>query len=73
MHLEHTAEALEATLAFGGHTSRCVFPWRTIFAIVDAHTGVGVAIETNEPKPEPRPAARPDDTKRLRMVKGGKA
>lgn len=77
MNLAHTAEALEATLAFGGRTMRCVFPWRAIFAIVDAHTGVGVSIEMNVPKPEPTPAQ--DDSKEraqklgLRMVKGGKA
>jgi hypothetical protein len=85
MFLEHTTEALEATLAFSGAQVRCVFPWASIYIIADANTGAGKMIEQNVPvegaaevellvpSPQTEPVQARAEKLGLRMVKGGKA
>lgn len=38
-----------ADLAFAGQVTRCTFPWRSIFAVVDRATDRGVVLEDNMP------------------------
>lgn len=73
LNLEHTSQGLLADLAFDGALMRCFMPWRSIFAVSDAKTGIGICIRANlpplaqlvEPEVSPPPS--------FRHVKGGEA
>lgn len=48
--LQFAEEGLEANLSFGGHVSRCIFPWGAIYVVADRNTGRGVVLDQNVPE-----------------------
>ena len=65
--LQFADEGLEVNLSFGGHVSRCVFPWGAIYVVADRNTGRGVVLDQNVPesvrqaqKARPTPERAPD-------------
>ena len=72
LNLEHGTDALYVDLAFGGVTMRCTFPWASIRAVCDIHTGQGMLIDA-PPAAKPQEVAQPAQRPSLRLVKGGKA
>jgi hypothetical protein len=87
LNMVHSPVGLEVDLAFAGYTTRCVFLWRSIYSIIDLHTGQGIVIPSNvpehAPEPEAAPAAAAPEAELvtnprakalgLRLVKGGQA
>ncbi|MEZ4452467.1 MAG: ClpXP protease specificity-enhancing factor SspB [Nannocystaceae bacterium] len=49
LNLAFTAIGVEADLSFGGHVTRCVFPYASIYGIFDRATGRGAVFEENMP------------------------
>lgn len=45
-------ECVAARLSFGGHTTRCAFPWDSIYVVADRWTGHGTTFD--RPSPEAR-------------------
>ena len=64
--LAFTKVGVEADLSFGGHVSRCVFPWTAIYLVADRETGKGQVFQEHipaalrqGPAPAPKPKAGP--------------
>lgn len=78
LELHFADHGLEANLSFGGHVSRCVFPWGAIYVVADRNTGRGVVLDQNVPEsvrqaqrarpsePAPAPTPAPVDTEATR-------
>lgn len=49
LNLAYEKNSVAVDLSFGGHVSRCMFPWKSIYAISDRATGRGMMFETNLP------------------------
>ncbi|MCA9683140.1 MAG: 30S ribosomal protein S9 [Myxococcales bacterium] len=60
--LAFTKVGVEADLSFGGHVSRCVFPWTAIYLVADRETGKGQVFQEHIPaalRQGPAPAPKP--------------
>lgn len=78
--LKFTDKGVEADLSFGGHVTRCQFPWEAIYIVMDRATGRGIVLDRNvpesvkrqaagQPQVAPAPApARPEPKPELRSV-----
>ena len=49
LNLSFGREGIATDLSFGGHVSRCVFPWDAIYVVSDRATGRGMTFEENIP------------------------
>lgn len=49
LNLRFTATGVDVDLSFGGHVSRCTFPYTAIYMIVDRDAGQQVLFEENAP------------------------
>lgn len=76
---------LAADLSFGGHVTRCSFPWESIYIVTDRSTGRGIVLDRHVPEsvkrqaaghqpapaPEPaRPEPAPEPRPELRRLDG---
>lgn len=48
---------LAADLSFGGHVTRCSFPWESIYIVTDRSTGRGIVLDRHVPESVKRQAA----------------
>jgi len=48
---------LAADLSFGGHVTRCSFPWEAIYIVTDRSTGRGIVLDRHVPESVKRQAA----------------
>jgi stringent starvation protein B len=48
---------LAADLSFGGHVTRCSFPWESIYIVTDRSTGRGIVLDRHVPESVRRQAA----------------
>lgn len=65
-------KGIAADLSFGGHVTRCSFPWESIYIVMDRATGRGIVLDRHVPEsvkrqqqqaagqPAPAQAARAD-------------
>ena len=49
LNLSWSVDGFEADLAFEGMVSRCSFPWRSVYVVLDRETGAGIVIEKHMP------------------------
>ena len=49
LNLSWSVDGFEADLAFDGSVSRCVFPWRSVYVVLDRETGTGIVIDKHMP------------------------
>lgn len=85
MNIVFTEEGIAADLSFNMQSSRCFFPWRRIYLVIDMTAQHGALIHANKPKgaivetdpvPGPAPAPTPQASApkfSLRSIKGGKS
>jgi stringent starvation protein B len=50
-------KGLAADLSFGGHVTRCSFPWESIYIVMDRATGRGIVLDRHVPESVKRQAA----------------
>lgn len=50
-------KGLAADLSFGGHITRCSFPWESIYIVMDRATGRGIVLDRHVPESVKRQAA----------------
>lgn len=50
-------KGLAADLSFGGHVTRCSFPWEAIYIVMDRATGRGIVLDRHVPESVKRQAA----------------
>jgi stringent starvation protein B len=48
--LSFADEGIGADLSFGGHVTRCTFPWKAIYVVADRASGKGIVIDQNMPE-----------------------
>jgi stringent starvation protein B len=48
--LTFAEEGIGADLSFGGHVTRCTFPWKAIYVVADRASGKGIVIDQNMPE-----------------------
>jgi stringent starvation protein B len=48
---------LAADLSFGGHVTRCSFPWEAIYIVTDRSTGRGIVLDRHVPESVKRQSA----------------
>lgn len=72
-------KGLAADLSFGGHITRCSFPWESIYIVMDRATGRGIVLDRHvpesvkrqaagQPQVAPAPAPAPESKPELRSV-----
>jgi stringent starvation protein B len=48
--LTFAEEGIGADLSFGGHVTRCTFPWKAIYVVADRASGKGIVLDQNMPE-----------------------
>ena len=48
--LTFTEDGIGADLSFGGHVTRCIFPWTAIYVVADRASGKGIVLDQNMPE-----------------------
>jgi stringent starvation protein B len=48
--LTFAEEGISADLSFGGHVTRCTFPWKAIYVVADRASGRGIVLDQNMPE-----------------------
>jgi stringent starvation protein B len=48
--LTFAEDGIGADLSFGGHVTRCTFPWKAIYVVADRASGKGIVIDQNMPE-----------------------
>jgi stringent starvation protein B len=48
--LTFAEDGIGADLSFGGHVTRCTFPWKAIYVVADRATGRGIVLDQNMPE-----------------------
>lgn len=76
-------EGVAARLSFGGHTTRCSFPWDSIYVVADRWTGCGITFDRPlldtrvvELKQSPHPPLSETNTRRrhgFQVIDGGRS
>ena len=52
-------KGLAADLSFGGHITRCSFPWESIYVVIDRATGRGIVLDRHVPESVRRLSGQP--------------